>query len=77
MTTAHELTKELAENHDLAFIDRGNGHLQLKTRHHLVNYWPYSHARTVWSDTAKYKEVGVTPERAIAICFELERETAE
>lgn len=64
-----ELAKIAAEK-GVEVIDRGNGHIQLKGPL-LVNYYPESRRRSVYiaGTTRRYEHV--TPEKAVAMCFDI------
>jgi hypothetical protein len=67
-------TKSLAEAYGLQFTDCGNGHVQIKGHGNLVNYWPNSKARSLWSPTLNLRESHCTPWDAVSICLKGSKE---
>lgn len=61
--------RRAAEARGLEVIDRGNGHWQLKGPL-LVNYYPDSKSKSAYVAGTKKARKGVTPEEAVAMCFE-------
>ena len=61
--------KELCILKDVAYIEKPNGHIQLKGPL-LVNYYPYSKTRSAYVAGTKKAAKQVTPDQAIAMCFE-------
>ena len=62
--------KTKAEQAGVEFIDKGNGHIQLKGPL-LVNYYPKSKTRTAYIAGTSKGTKHVTPEQAIQMCFEV------
>lgn len=62
-------TKSLAEAYGLQFTDCGNGHVQIRGHGNLINYWPNSKARSLWSPTLDLRESHCTPWDAVSICL--------
>ena len=61
--------KTKAEQAGVEFIDKGNGHIQLKGPL-LVNYYPNSKTRTAYVAGTSKGVKHVTPDQAIQMCFE-------
>lgn len=57
----------LAEKNNIQYIEKPNGHIQLKGAL-LVNYYPKSKDKSAYIDRTKCKVKNVTPEQAIKMC---------
>lgn len=64
-----EKTKRLAESHSVQFKDCGEGHIQLRAHGNLVNYYPLSKRRTLYSPTLNRRETNCTPWDAVRVCL--------
>lgn len=64
-----EETKRLAETHSIEFVDCGNGHVQLKGHGNLVNYYPLSKRKTLYSPTLDRRESNCSPWDAVRLCM--------
>ncbi len=62
-------TRAMAEAHGLKFKDCGNGHVQISGHGQLVNYYPTSKNKTLYSPTLNMREAHCTPWDAITICM--------
>jgi 5-methylcytosine-specific restriction endonuclease McrA len=62
--------KELSEKNGVEFIDKGNGHIQLKGKL-LVNYYPNSKCRTAYISGTTGSRKNVTPEQAIEMTYQV------
>lgn len=62
--------KTLALESGVEYIDKGNGHIQLKGAL-LVNYYPNSKSKSAYIAGTKRASKQVTPEEAIKMCFQL------
>ena len=60
--------KTLCKERGVEYIDRGNGHIQLKGPL-LVNYYPDSKFKSAYVAGTKKAAKRVSPEDAIAMCF--------
>lgn len=58
----------LCESKGVEYIDRGNGHIQLKGPL-LVNYYPESKKSSAYVAGTKHKVTHVKPAQAVAMCF--------
>ena len=65
--TIQEL-KRMAESYGLEFANKGNGHIQLSNHGFLVNYWPNSRKRTVYTSEGE-KHAFCSNYDAIKICL--------
>lgn len=61
--------KSLAKARGVEYIERPNGHIQLKGPL-LVNYYPKSKSRSAYVAGTKKAATQVTPEQALDMCFE-------
>ena len=61
--------KKLAEKSGVEYIDKGNGHVQLKGAL-LVNYYPDSKSKSAYVAGTKKAVKRVTPKEAVAMCFQ-------
>lgn len=61
--------QRLAESHGLTFKDCGNGHVQISGHGNLVNYYPFSKRRSLWSPTLNRRETNCTPWDAVRLCM--------
>lgn len=59
--------KAMAESSDVEYLDKGNGHIQLKGAL-LVNYYPNSKNKSAYVAGTKRAAKNVTAEEAIAMC---------
>ena len=62
-------TKALAKAYSVEFKDCGNGHIQLSAHGNLVNYYPDSKKRTLYSPTLDRRENHVSPWDAVRLCL--------
>lgn len=62
------LVKELAKQRDIPVIEKPNGHIQLLGPL-MVNYFPLSKAKSAYVNGTVKGVKGVTPEKAIEMCF--------
>lgn len=60
--------KKLAVEKGVEYIDKGNGHIQLKGAL-MVNYYPNSKSKSAYIAGTKKASKQVTPEMAIDMCF--------
>jgi len=58
----------LAKKHGVEFIDRGNGHIQLKGKL-LVNYYPESKMRSAYVAGTREKKTYVSPKEAVLMAL--------
>ncbi len=61
--------KSLAEARGVEYIEKPNGHIQLKGPL-LVNYYPNSKSKSAYVAGTKKAAKQVTPEQAVNMCFE-------
>ena len=61
--------EKLALESGVEYIDKGNGHIQLKGAL-LVNYYPNSKSKSAYIAGTKRASKQVTPEEAIKMCFQ-------
>ena len=61
--------KSLSAAHGIEFKDCGKGHIQLSAHGNLINYWPNSKKKTLYSPTLDLRENHVTPWDAIRLCM--------
>lgn len=61
--------KQLALSAGVEYIDKGNGHIQLKGAL-LVNYYPTSKSKSAYVAGTKRASKQVTPEDAVKMCFQ-------
>ena len=61
--------KSLAEAQGVEYIEKPNGHVQLKGPL-LVNYYPNSKSKSAYVAGTKKASKQVTPEQAVGMCFE-------
>lgn len=69
MSNAIKETKDLAKAYSVDFKDLGAGHIQLSAHGVLVNYYPLSKRRTVYSPTLGRKETDCSPWDAVRLCL--------
>jgi 5-methylcytosine-specific restriction endonuclease McrA len=62
--------KQLAKNKGVEFIDKGNGHIQLKGKL-LVNYYPNSKFKTAYIAGTTGSRKNTTPEKAIEMTYQV------
>jgi len=62
-------TKQLAKAYSVEFKDCGSGHIQLKGHGVLVNYWPESKRKTLYSPTLERRETNCLPWDAVRLCL--------
>jgi len=61
-------TQQLAKSYAVDFKDCGNGHIQLRAHGVLVNYYPNSKQKSLYSPTLNRREKNCLPWDAIRLC---------
>lgn len=69
MTDLIKETRDLAKAYSVTFKDCGNGHVQLTAHGNLINYWPNSKKKSVYSPTLDRRESHVLPWDAVKLCL--------
>lgn len=62
-------TEQLAEAYSVKFKDCGNGHIQLSAHGNLMNYYPLSKRRSIYSPTLNRQETDCSPWDAVRLCL--------